>query len=126
MAEKPKLTEAQERERASWQYRAIAATRGNQSRLGCILLACLGRNAKHPPAFGANAIITSDGFVMAHFVGKDGRGHHGALVGEISDLVGNFRGLADHLKLSDIDRKEMFDKVRQWISLDYRIKKELF
>lgn len=124
MADKAPLTEAQAIERASWQYKVIAATHGNQSRLGCIMLAVMGRNAKHPPQFGANANITSDGFVMADFVGKDGRYHHGALVGDVRDLIGNMRGLADHLKLDDKDREAMFKAVRGWIARDYRTVRE--
>lgn len=119
-----KLTEEQERERATWQYRAIAATKGNTSRLGCILLAVLGRNAKHPPWFGANAVITSDGYVLSHFTGKDGVMHYGAFVGSVNDLVKNFRGLAEHLKLSDKEQAEMFVQLQQWIQRDYRIVKE--
>jgi hypothetical protein len=115
-----------EEERATWQYRAVAATKGNQSQLGCILLAVIGKNAKHPPQFICGASITSDGFIMCSFVDRDGVGHMGAFVGSVSDLVTNFRGLADFLKLNDVDRTEMFDKVRAWIKTDYRTKKTLF
>jgi|CXWL01.1.fsa_nt_gi hypothetical protein len=118
------LNERQAAERNTWQYKAVEATRGNQSRLGCILLAVLGRPAKHPPQFGSSATITSDGFVMADFVGRDGRGHMGARVCGADELRDNFRGLADHLKLDDANREAMFKAVRQWIAVDYRANKE--
>lgn len=126
MAAKIILTARQEQERATWQYRAVQATRGNQSRLGCILLAVLGKNAKNPPWFGRSAIITSDGFVLANFCTAAGEVKHGALVCNAAELTANFRGLADHLKLGDKDREAMFVAVRQWIAEDYRPNGGLF
>lgn len=114
-----KLTERQELERASWQYKAIQATAGNQTRLGTILLAAIGRSAKHPPWFGNSAVITSDSFVMCDFTDKRYTQHSGAFVCSVTELRDNFRGLADHLKLGDKDREAMFAKVREWISHDY-------
>ncbi len=57
--------------------------------------------------------------MQANFVGKDGRAHHSAFVGSVSDLVRNARGLADHLKLTDADRAELFAAVRDWVVTDY-------
>ncbi len=116
---------ASEAARATWQYRAIAATRGNQSKLGTILIAILGRQRQTRPQFGSSATITSDGFVMSRFIGRDGEGHEGAFVCGVADLTRNFRGLADHLKLRDGERGEMFTALRQWIALDYRANKDL-
>lgn len=109
-----------ERQRATWQYRAVLATGGNKSQLGAIVIAVLGKAPDNPPRFGSAAVITSDGYVQAHFQTKDGVWHQGAFVGAVDDLVANFRGLADHLKLSDAERVEMFDELRKWISVDYR------
>jgi len=103
----------------SWQERAIAATRGNQSQLGTILLCALKRPADGVPTFHGKASITSDGFVMCDFTGRDGQYHHGAFIGSASDLEGNVRGLARHLALSDADRHELFHAVRDWIATDY-------
>lgn len=111
-----------------WRVKAILATKGNQSRLGCILIAVLGKShrIKNGSRFDTSASITSDGFVMCGFRQASGHYHPGAFVGSVRDLVDNFRGLADHLKLSDKDRIELFDKVKAWITVDYRAKKELF
>ncbi len=112
-------------QRVSWKLRAIRATKGNQSQLGAILIAVLGRLPKHPPRFGLRAVITSDGFVLADFQGKDYVKHSAAFVCDVSDLTKNFRGLADHLKLNKEDREEMFAELRKWIARDYRAKSTL-
>ena len=72
------------------------------------------------PAFADNAVITSDGYVMSDFKDKAGRLHRMALVCDIEDLVGNFRGLADFMKLDDEERKKLFGELRMWIFVDYR------
>lgn len=110
----------------SWQFKAIKATRGNRSRLGCILLAALKMNARHPPQFSqSGAIITSDGFIQADYRAGDGSFHHGAFVGSVEEYTSNFRGLADYLKLSDADREALFVVARSWIAIDYRSDKEI-
>jgi hypothetical protein len=114
-----------EKDRASWQYRAVEATRGPETKLGAILLAVLDKQRRTIPQFRGKATITSDGFVMCNFLAKDGGLRLGAFVCDVDDLVRNFRGLADHLKLSDAERKEMFQAVRNWIGTDYRSNKDL-
>jgi hypothetical protein len=114
------LTPSQEHD--TWQFRAIAATRGPQTQLGAILIAMIRpRDASKPgPWFGASAIITSDGYIQSDFMDRHGQFHTGALVGSVRDLIGNLRGLADHLKFSDEERTAMFTEARRWISMDYR------
>jgi hypothetical protein len=109
-----------------WKIDALLATQGNQSKLGAILIAVLGRAPDNPPRFGSGAVITSDGAVLCHFQDKRGDWHEGAFVCSVAELVSNFRGLADHLKLSDEDRKDMLNEVRMWVTTDYRAKSELF
>jgi hypothetical protein len=104
----------------TWQWKAIQATQAHTSQLGCILLACLGRGLNKLPRFGRQATITSDGYVVSAFVTKAGEFHANAFVCSIGDLIRNFRGLADHLKLSDDERTEMFTAVRKWCAVDYR------
>lgn len=110
----------------SWQARAIEATRGNQSRLGAIVMAVLGQTPKEPPAFGLGAVITSDGYIMCDFLTRDGELHTAAFVGAVADLVDNCRGLADHLKLADDERLAFFQSVRAWVKRDYRAVSQLF
>jgi hypothetical protein len=99
-----------------WKERALAATRGTQ--FGAILNSAMGEEIE-APCFTSKGTITSDGFLMANFTGSDGRAHLGAFVGRASDLIGNARGLADHLKLDGADREELFATVRGWIATDY-------
>jgi len=114
------LTEAQERERLSWQYRVIAETKGNSTMLGCLLLAVMGRNAKSAPAMGENAIITTDGIIVTQFLTKHGRLHKAVPIGRVSEIVTELRQLSDKLKLPDDDRVAMFAEMRKWIARDYR------
>ncbi len=100
----------------NWQDKAIAATSGTQ--LGAIIACAFGREIP-APHFNGKASITSDGFVMCDFTRYNGEYHMGALVGSASDLVRNMRGLAEHLKLRNDERTELFKAVRNWISLDY-------
>lgn len=113
--------ERRERERASWQYRAIEATQGPNTKLGAILLAVLRKQRNTRPQFVGSATITSDGFIMCDFIAGNGRYHYGAFVCAVEDLVHNFRGLAEHLRLKDSEAEEMFNEVRSWIGRDYRV-----
>lgn len=100
----------------TWKQKAFAATRGTQ--FGAIFAAAI--DQKIPvPRFTGKATITSDNFVMANFVDKNGNGHSGAFVGSASDLVRNTIGLADMLKLKPEDRRELFGAIHGWVSTDY-------
>ncbi len=123
-----KLTPEQEAQRATWQYRAILATRGNQTMMGCVVQAILGRAASNPPRLGLTAVISEDGYVFTNMVDRHGR-LHGAgpeavfpplCLGSVAGLVGEFRALADQLKLEDVDREAMFTELRKWITADFR------
>lgn len=96
------------------------ATGGNKQLLGTIMLAVLGETPRFPPALGLGAVISSDGMIFCDFVTKDGRLRTAAFVCDIEDLINNFRGLADHLKLSDEDRIILFSELRKWIKKDWR------
>lgn len=105
----------------SWQDRAIEATRGNGSRLGSIILCALDRNDPDSfPQFTSKAVITSDGYITANFVGGDGRAHLGAFVGASAEWCQNVRALAEHLNLTETERAEFFQTMRDWIAVDYR------
>lgn len=71
------------------------------------------------PRFSGKATITSDGFVMCNFTASNGENHMGAFVGSVTDLVRNTKGLGDHLKLSDDDRKEFYHTITNWIGMNY-------
>lgn len=104
-----------------WKARGQRATRGNQSRLGALFNRACGLDDKDSvPRFSGQAVITSDGYVLCDFWGRDGVFHRGAFVSSVADLVRNVEGLAEHLKLTDTERAEYLEKWRLWIILDYR------
>ena len=121
------LTIAQERARASWQFRCIDTTRGNQTKIGCILLAALGKLPKHAPRFSIKqgAVILEDGMVVADFQYRDDLPFRASRICDVEEYVANFRGLADHLKLVDADRVALFLALQQWIAKDFRATSEL-
>jgi hypothetical protein len=100
--------------------RAVVATRGNQTLLGCILLAVLGKAASNPPRFGSGAVIRLDGTVTAHFQGRNGAWTEGAHIANIIEVRDGFRRLADALDLGDEDRGDMFTELAKWITHDER------
>lgn len=98
---------------------AFAVTRGSQ--LGAILRAAMGENAPGDnPQFASKAFVTSDGFVHADFIDKNGDGHSQAFIGSASELSASLHGLAEHLKLTAEERTELAGVVRAWIATDYR------
>lgn len=103
-------------DKRGWKEHALAATRGTQ--LGAIL--CAATKTETPaPCFTSKASVTSDGFLVANYTGADGRQHMGAFIGPASDLVRNAQGLADHLKLDETARAELYRVLLKWIELDY-------
>lgn len=121
-------TEAQARAAASWQARALLATKGNQTQLGTILIAVLGKAASHPPRIVSNAVINREGVVMAGFQPRGSKSVADTGIAAIctaEELTENFRGLADHLRLNDNDRTDMMRRVREWVNRDERVVTDL-
>lgn len=74
------------------------------------------------PFYCTAAKVDKSGAVVADCVTKDGQIVKDAVVfqseGEMQD---NFRRLADHLKLNDSDRVELFKCVQRWVVADRRL-----
>lgn len=120
-----KLTSDQEAQRASWRYRVINLLRGNQTLPGAIMLAVLDKSYRvGAPRVGREAEIAPDGTVYAPYQARDGSLHPQMALCNIEDIKLTFRRVADTLKLSDNDRTEMFQKLRQWVVKDARILKD--
>lgn len=119
---KPRLTPEQQKAREGWKYRAIEAARGNQSKLGCILIRICGRMSRHPPRYDVNseAYITEGGMVLADMQLNPRKPFLAMTVGHVREIVEAFRKHADKLKLTDAEREEMFGLLRQWIGKDAR------
>lgn len=110
----------------SWQCRAVERTGGNQSLLGCFVLAILGwQHGRHPPRFGRVCRIDKEGVVYSNMQAKDGVIHRNHRLCPISEVIDSFRGLADDLKLADGERQAMFDELRKWCFIDERAKSTL-
>ncbi len=105
---------------SGWRYRAVNATRGNQTMLGCILLAVINRPAKNPPWFGPTCVINPEGVVLSNFVDRHNTMHVALPVCTVPELVDEFRRLADTCNMTDSERQEMVDELRKWVSVDYR------
>lgn len=104
-----------------WKTRAIHATDGNKSLLGCFVLAVLGmQHGVRPPRFGSTANIDKDGLLYSHMQAADGQIFQNHCLGPVEDVRDNFRRLADHLKLSDSERVELLGELKKWIRHDAR------
>jgi hypothetical protein len=104
-----------------WQHRAVKETGGNQSMIGCVVLAILGwQYGRKPPRFGKIAIINREGFVITDFRQRDGTIHQAHAIGQVQEIVGGLRKLADAMNLCDLDREEMMVEFKKWIAHDYR------
>jgi hypothetical protein len=106
-------------EQGTWQFKAVIACRGNQTLLGTILLQIIGRNAKNPPQITTTASVDEKGLVWAGIRTRSGR-EGLSVLGTIQDIRDEFRRLADHLKLDDGERIEMFEELRKWVAVDMR------
>jgi len=115
------LTPEQEIIRMGWRYRAIQLLRGNQTQMGALVIAICGKRSSNPPRIMASGKIDKDGNVLVAFQGRDGTIHDPFRYCGVQEMCDQFSELADHMKLSDIERIEMFGEVRRWISKDDRV-----
>src|SRR4051812_33874904 len=106
--------------RRDWRLKLIEATRGNQSLLGCIVLAAIGKTPKNPPYFTGSATITGAGDVLCDFVERDRTYRVAAKIGDDDDLARNILGLVIHCGLTDEERVEFLARVNRWIARDHR------
>jgi hypothetical protein len=119
------LTDLQREERSHWLYRAVEVTRGNQTRMGCLLLAVMNQNAKNPPwMWPKGMIITADGECITGLIMRDrSSGQDSEMVvslGTVTELVDAWRKLADKIKATDTERVQMFEELRKHVLRDNR------
>lgn len=103
-----------------WYARAIRETKGNQTQLGCLVIALGVEEPKNPPRFSTRgATILADGqFIIT--AQTHARNHGLTSLGPVENVVGGLRNLADRLKLTDAERIELFDELRKFVRHDYR------
>jgi hypothetical protein len=115
------LSPEAEQARASWQYRCIAATEGQRSKLGQIIIAILGRAPNNPPRICSPGFISKDGTIYCAYQDQFGGVVAPFILCSTIELRDNLRGLADHLALSDRESEELFAEARKWIKRDARV-----
>lgn len=115
------LTRSQEQ--STWQYKALVALKDDA--LGRDILLALVAYPWKPKHDGRRRIVTTC------TVDKDGLAWCGVArclngpqkivcLGQITDIRDEFRRLADHLKLDDAERLELFNELRMWVAVDMR------
>lgn len=104
-----------------WRFRAVKALRGNQTQLGCVVIAVCQRSHLHgAPKYASKAMITKDGVVCAGHMNAHGKTYPLAPIMTVQNLVDEWRRLADQIGASDAERKSMFDELRKWVVRDDR------
>lgn len=121
--------------RESWQCRAIANTEGLLNRIllsviahnydeamPVILQAIYGHVALYLPGFVSAAKINKAGQIVADWASKDGKVEKAKCVFSSQEQMQFvFRTLADKMKLSDLERIEMFKCAQRWVVADQRL-----
>lgn len=132
------VTYQADRLRDTWQGRALAVAKG---RTAAVLLAVLA--AEWPsvlpillrvvfpgfqdigrPFLRGYAQIMPSGAVVCEMVDRDGRSMPSVIYDTQDRLLGDFRRLADRLKLKDEDRVTLFAVLGKWIVKDARVDHE--
>lgn len=122
--------------RASWQARVLEATGGH---LAAVVLSVLAHNFDEAmptllrvvfpgftsiaaPFYCSAARIAKSGQIVADVVTRDGKIVRDTKVFDSEiQMRDAFRQLADRLKLSDYDRKELFACAQKWVVADRRL-----
>ena len=122
--------------RASWQVRAIGEARGQT---WMVLLSVLAHTYDHAlmfmmplvypdfdgsipaPHLTTAAKIDYSGAIVADVCGRDGVIKETMIYPNEIALRNDFRRLADHMKLNDADRTELFKCVQRWVVADRRL-----
>lgn len=110
----------------NWRLRALRATHnektGEQSQLGCMLRAMLGKQGRVVPQYGRSCTITGDGYVVAPLLRRDGQTDRHSMIGTCGQVESELRKLADHCKMDDAERQELFKTFVEWVGVDERVK----
>lgn len=115
------MKEAMERYQERWETKVIRHCRGNQTKMGCIIIAIIGRMPQNPPRIGrTGCAILANGQIIADYQAQACAHFLATPICTVKELVDGLRRLCDQLKLGDADRIAMFDLARKWIVKDYR------
>lgn len=121
--------------RVTWQGRCVAAAKGTTA---AVLMSVLCHNYEEAARWLYDLIFPGGIVVPAPYLESAGRvAKNGAIIAKLKERDGitrwraiysseialrdDFRRLADHLKLSDKDRTELFGAVKRWLVADRRL-----
>lgn len=100
-----------------WKWRLMRAALGTTT--GLIVMTILAKQPKRGPALGQHCIIDKEGWIKAQ-VRKDGQWVGQVRIGTVANVRDALRHLADHCKIDDAQRNELFEELRKWIKKDER------
>lgn len=136
MSIEPKLSA--EELRQSWQGRALAVTNLKSPKLCRVLMSVLADNYDDTMPFLLHAVFGSAAITVP-FICSDPRINKASQItadlitkygtkvknyvvfDDAKQMEGVFRKMADRLKLSDIDRLELFACIHHWVKADFRL-----
>lgn len=97
----------------------IHATEGNKSFLGMVVMAVFGRTASNPPRLVSGTEIDKGGVVWGTFHDRNGTVAIVPLC-TTEQITSDFRYLADHVRLDDRERENLFFELKAWLGRDHR------
>jgi hypothetical protein len=104
----------------TWRYRVLLASFTHDP-MGPLVRAVLGRNCATGAAYAYQAHIDLIGKVRANLRLPNGNVLQARTVGTDIAVRDEFRRLADHCKLTDGERIELFDELKKWTGDDRRV-----
>ena len=102
-----------------WTQRVLVASFPTRS-MGPIVRAVLGKQMARGPKLSLQATIASNGMVFAGLKHDDVMVSYAHPLGMVKDLRDEFRRMADHCRLSDAERTELFTELKKWLGKDLR------
>jgi len=102
-----------------WTWRVMLASYPTRS-MGPIVRAVLGKQMQRGPKLSLQATIASNGMVLAGLKHDDTVISYAHPLGTVQSIRDEFRRLADHCRLNDLERIELFTELRKWLGKDLR------
>lgn len=104
-----------------WTWRVTLASYPTRS-MGPMVRAVLGKNQRKGPRLSYEATIAENGMVYAGLMHDNDLISIAHPLGDVIALRDEFRRLADHCRLNDTERLELFDLLKKWMGKDLRPK----
>lgn len=119
MTDKPAIpVQADEKD---WRYKVLRKCRGNQSIMGSIIIAALGKSmsvGSRKNIFTGSARLDKDHVLHATFIDKYGVVTPDFPIIKAKELSDNLRRLAMDCHLEDAEATALFTTVREWVYTD--------